>query len=90
MYAIRSYYGRGVGIAVSMRGASIGADGNGFDVARAFIEVMEDGSVNVDLGLTELGQGLRTCQSQMVAEGMGVSFERISFGNTDTSRNNFV
>ena len=77
---------RGVGIAVSMRGASIGADGNGFDVARAFIEVLEDGSVNVDLGLTELGQGLRTCQSQMVAEGMGVSFERISFGNTDTSR----
>lgn len=77
---------RGVGIAVSMRGASIGADGNGFDVARAFIEVLDDGSVNVDLGLTELGQGLRTCQSQMVAEGMGVSFERICFGNTDTSR----
>ena len=77
---------RGVGIAVSMRGASIGADGNGFDVARAFIEVLDDGSVNVDLGLTELGQGLRTCQSQMVAEGMGVSFERICLGNTDTSR----
>ncbi len=77
---------RGVGIAVSMRGASIGADGNGFDVARAYIEVLEDGSVNVDLGLTELGQGLRTCQSQMVAEGMGVSFERICFGHTDTSR----
>ena len=77
---------RGVGIAVSMRGASIGADGNGFDVARAFIEVLDDGSVNVDLGLTELGQGLRTCQSQMVAEGMGVAFERICFGHTDTSR----
>ena len=77
---------RGVGIAVSMRGASIGADGNGFDVARAFIEVLDDGSVNVDLGLTELGQGLRTCQSQMVAEGLGVSFERICFGHTDTSR----
>ena len=77
---------RGVGIAVSMRGASIGADGNGFDVARAYIEVLDDGSVNVDLGLTELGQGLRTCQSQMVAEGLGVSFERICLGNTDTSR----
>ena len=77
---------RGVGIAVSMRGASIGADGNGFDAARAFIEVLEDGSVNVDLGLTELGQGLRTCQSQMVAEGMGVAFERICLGHTDTSR----
>ncbi len=77
---------RGVGIAVSMRGASIGADGNGFDVARAYIEVLDDGSINVDLGLTELGQGLRTCQSQMVAEGMGVAFERICLGHTDTSR----
>lgn len=77
---------RGVGIAVSMRGASIGADGNGFDVARAYVEVLEDGSVNVDLGLTELGQGLRTCQSQMVAEGMGVAFERICLGHTDTAR----
>ncbi len=77
---------RGVGIAVSMRGASIGADGNGFDVARAYVEVLEDGSINVDLGLTELGQGLRTCQSQMIAEGMGVAFERISLGHTDTAR----
>ena len=77
---------RGVGIAVSMRGASIGADGNGFDVARAYVEVLEDGSVNVDLGLTELGQGLRTCQSQMVAEGMGIAFERICLGHTDTAR----
>ncbi|MEG1523398.1 MAG: xanthine dehydrogenase family protein molybdopterin-binding subunit [Clostridia bacterium] len=77
---------RGVGIACSMRGASIGADGNGFDVSRALIEVMEDASVHVNIGLTELGQGLRTCQSQMAAEGMGVAFERITLGETDTSR----
>ena len=75
---------RGVGIAVSMRGASIGADG--MDVSRAMIEVEEDASVHLNIGLMEIGQGLRTCQSQMAADGMGVSFERISIGEVDTSR----
>ncbi|MGI6157199.1 MAG: xanthine dehydrogenase family protein molybdopterin-binding subunit [Saccharofermentanales bacterium] len=77
---------RGVGLAVSMRGASVGADGNGFDVARVLIEVMQDASVHVNLGLVEIGQGLRTCQQQMAAEGMGVSMDRVTMGATDTSR----
>ena len=63
---------RGVGIATSMRGASIGADG--LDVSRVMIEIEEDASVNVNLGLMEIGQGLRTCQAQMAADGMGVPF----------------
>ena len=77
---------RGVGLAVAMRGASVGADGNGFDVARILIEVMKDGSVHANTGLVEIGQGLRTCQMQMVAEGMGVSFDQVTMGDTDTSR----
>ncbi len=77
---------RGVGLAVSMRGASIGADGNGFDVSRILIEVMKDGSVHANTGLVELGQGLRTCQMQMVAEGLGVDIGRVTMGDTDTSR----
>lgn len=77
---------RGVGIATSIRGASIGADGNGFDVARILIEIMQDASVHVNLGLVELGQGMRTAQQQMVAEGLGVSFERVTMAETDTSR----
>ncbi len=77
---------RGVGIAVSMRGASVGADGNGFDVARILIEVMKDASVHANTGLVEIGQGLRTCQMQMVAEGLGVNIDRVTMGDTDTSR----
>lgn len=77
---------RGVGVAVSIRGASVGADGNGFDVARILIEIMKDGSVHANLGLVEIGQGLRTAQMQMVAEGMGVSFDQVTMGETDTSR----
>ncbi len=77
---------RGVGIATSMRGASIGADGNGFDCSRVLIEVMPDANVHANIGLVEIGQGLRTCQMQMVAEGMGVPVERVTMGETDTSR----
>lgn len=77
---------RGVGLAVAMRGASVGADGNGFDVSRILIEVMQDASIHANLGLVEIGQGLRTAQMQMVAEGMGVSFQRVTMGETDTSR----
>lgn len=74
---------RGVGIACSMRGASIGADG--MDVSRVIIEVEEDASVHVNLGLMEIGQGLRTCQMQMAADGVGVPFERITMAEVDTS-----
>ncbi len=77
---------RGLGIATSMRGASIGADGNGFDVSRVLIEVMPDANVHVNIGLVEIGQGLRTAQAEMAAEGMGVPFDRVTMGETDTSR----
>lgn len=77
---------RGVGIATSMRGASIGGDGNGFDVSRVLIEVLPDGNVHVNLGLVEIGQGLRTTQAMMAAEGMGVSLDHVTMGETDTSR----
>ncbi len=77
---------RGIGLAVSMRGASVGADGNGFDVSRVLIEVLDDANVHVNIGLTELGQGLRTAQAEMAAEGMGVPFFRVTMGETDTSR----
>ncbi|NLC39854.1 MAG: molybdopterin-dependent oxidoreductase, partial [Clostridiaceae bacterium] len=77
---------RGVGIAVTMRGNSVGADGNGHDVSRILIEVMPDASIHANIGLVEIGQGLRTCQMQMVAEGMGVDVKRVTMGETDTSR----
>ena len=46
---------RGVGIACSMRGVSIGAEG--LDVSRVYIEIEEDASVLVSCGYTEQGQG---------------------------------
>lgn len=75
---------RGVGIACSLRGVSIGAEA--LDVGRVYIEVEEDASIHVNCGLTEQGQGLRTCLAQISAEAMGVDFERITMSETDTGK----
>ena len=77
---------KGLGIALAMRGGSIGADGNGFDVSRCLIEIEPDASVHFNIGLVELGQGLRTTQAMMCAEGLGCSLDRVTIGETDTSR----
>ena len=39
----------------------------------------------VNIGLAELGQGLRTAQAQMAADGMGVSLEHITMAETNTA-----
>ncbi len=75
---------RGVGLACSLRGVSIGAEA--LDVGRVYIEVEEDASIHVNCGLTEQGQGLRTCLAQIAAEAMGVSFDRVTMSETDTAK----
>ncbi len=75
---------RGVGIACSARGVSIGSEG--LDVARVYIEVEEDASVLVSCGYTEQGQGLRTALGQIAAEALGCSFDRITMNAADSSR----
>ncbi|MEG1525091.1 MAG: xanthine dehydrogenase family protein molybdopterin-binding subunit [Clostridia bacterium] len=75
---------RGVGIACSLRGVSIGAEA--LDVGRVYIEVEADASVHVNCGLTEQGQGLRTCLAQIAAEAVGTAFERITMSETDTGK----
>lgn len=74
----------GVGIACSMRGVSIGAEG--LDVSRVYIEVEEDASVLVSCGYTEQGQGLRTALAQITAEALGCGLERITMNVADSSR----
>jgi CO/xanthine dehydrogenase Mo-binding subunit len=75
---------RGVGIACSMRGVSIGSEG--LDVARVYIEIEEDASVLVSCGYTEQGQGLRTALAQIAAEAIGCGLERITMNPADSSR----
>jgi CO/xanthine dehydrogenase Mo-binding subunit len=75
---------RGIGLACSYRGVSLGAEGT--DAAGTIVSVQTDGSVIVSSGITDMGQGAQTQMSQIAAEVLGISMDRIQFLNTNTSR----
>jgi CO/xanthine dehydrogenase Mo-binding subunit len=75
---------RGIGLACSYRGVSLGAEGA--DAVGTIVSVQTDGSVIVSSGITDMGQGAQTQMSQIAAEVLGISMDRIQFLNTNTSR----
>ena len=52
----------------------------------AWIAIAADGTVTAYTGKCELGQGLQTAQMQLVAEEVGVPFDRVRLVQCDTSR----
>ena len=57
-----------------------------FNQAGALVHVYTDGSVQVNHGGTEMGQGLHTKVLQIVADELGVPFARVLISATDTSK----
>jgi len=57
-----------------------------FNQAGALVHVYTDGSVQVNHGGTEMGQGLNTKVAQIVADELGVPFERVRATAADTSK----
>lgn len=74
---------RGVGMAVTQQGSGIA----GIDTASAEIRLNDDGSYNLLLGSTDMGTGSDTILSQMAAEIMETTVDKIVVyaGDTDTS-----
>lgn len=56
-----------------------------FNQAGALVQVYTDGSVRVNHGGTEMGQGLHTKVAQIVAEELGVDVERVRATASDTA-----
>jgi len=54
--------------------------------AGALVHVYTDGSILVNHGGTEMGQGLHTKVAQVVAHELGVSFDRVRVTATDTQK----
>jgi len=52
----------------------------------AHVQVLTDGSVEVAIGLTSQGQGHRTVFAQIVADELGVPFDRVRVTTGDTRR----
>ena len=57
-----------------------------FNQAGALVHVYTDGSMLVNHGGTEMGQGLNTKVAQVVAHELGVSFESVRVTATDTQK----
>jgi len=75
---------KGIGLACSFRGCSLGAEG--VDATGALISIQNDGSVYLISGLAENGQGLRMTFSMIAAEVLGISPDDIYYLEQDTSR----
>jgi xanthine dehydrogenase large subunit len=57
-----------------------------FNQAGSLVHVYLDGSVQVNHGGTEMGQGLNTKVAQIVADELGVAFEQVMATASDTSK----
>jgi CO/xanthine dehydrogenase Mo-binding subunit len=72
----RPWVGRGVSVGLLAAGAH--------PVSRASVRLCSDGSADVYVGTTELGQGARTVMSQIAAEGLGISSDLVRVHGADT------
>ena len=75
-------YRSGIGMAISHRSCGFGAEAP--DASGAMLIANEDGSVYLNTGLAENGQGLKTAYAMIVAESLGVCYEAVSFYGTNT------
>lgn len=74
---------KGIGLAISYRGCSLGAEG--IDAAAAYLSVQNDGSIYLLSGVAENGQGLRTTLSIIAAEVFSISTERVFYLDLSTA-----
>jgi putative selenate reductase molybdopterin-binding subunit len=74
---------RGVGMSCTMQGSGIA----GIDWASVFLKMNEDGSFYLQSGAADVGAGADTVISQIAAETLGVTLDKIviTTGDTDTT-----
>ena len=73
----------GIGLAMSYRGMSLGAEG--VDFCAAIINVQADGSILLETGIHENGQGSESAMCLILSKELGVKLERIRYRRPNTS-----
>jgi len=76
---------RGVGMA-----ASLWIAGGGGPPSTIIVKMYSDGSVNLNMGASDLGTGTRTVMAMVVAEELGVDPAAIQVENADTATTQFA
>ncbi|MFX0114400.1 MAG: xanthine dehydrogenase family protein molybdopterin-binding subunit [Candidatus Hodarchaeota archaeon] len=76
----------GLGISTIYYGVGLGGAGKPLSRTGAYVQLESDLSVAFAVGTTEMGQGMITALSQIVASALGVPYENVRMHSTDTSR----
>ncbi len=77
---------RGLGLACYFHGTGFTGNGEIRLASVAAVELVEGGRVRVLASSTEIGQGTRTVFAQIVAETLGLPYERVETCDPDTAR----
>lgn len=72
----------GTGFCCMLQGISNGAEG--IDVVGASVQMSQDGSVLIGVGLGDMGQGSRTVFAQIAAEVLGITIDKVTVKQVDT------
>ncbi len=73
----------GIGLSLSYRGCSLGAEG--MDFCSAIINAQFDGTILLETGVHENGQGAESAMIMILAEHLGVNRNRIRYNRASTS-----
>ncbi|KPK02648.1 MAG: aldehyde oxidase [Gemmatimonas sp. SG8_28] len=71
---------RGIGMAAGMWSA-----GGGGPPSTAIVKLFADGSVNLNMGASDIGTGTKTVMAMIVAEELGVPYDGVQIEHADTS-----
>ena len=77
---------KGFGLSSVYYGVGLGAGGIHLARAGAYVQILADASVQFAVGTTEMGQGMATVLTQIVADELGLPFDAVTILETDTSR----
>lgn len=75
---------RGIGFATFMHGAGFTGSGEVYLASVVELEATREGIVRVLAASTEMGQGTNTVFSQIAADALGISYDRIAIAQPDT------
>ncbi|HEY6147429.1 MAG TPA: molybdopterin cofactor-binding domain-containing protein, partial [Thermoanaerobaculia bacterium] len=77
--------GRGIGLSLFFHGSGFTGGGEVKLASRASLELTETGA-RILVASTEIGQGTRTIHSQIVADALGIPYDRVEVCDADTGR----
>ncbi|MFO7880925.1 MAG: xanthine dehydrogenase family protein molybdopterin-binding subunit, partial [Kosmotogaceae bacterium] len=79
------YRKKGLGVSHIIYGVSLGAGGQHLDASGGHVQINYDGTVDVRIGGTEMGQGAKTVIALITAEELGIDTDYVNVHQPDTA-----